>query len=75
MKFKITIDIPEETLLIYQEWLNKEEKKLDINLFDIKQLQEFIGDMIQEQTQWEVLNCKLIDKIDLKEINKIFNQK
>jgi len=70
MKFRITIDIPEETIINYSQ-----SSKEFIDLLNEKNLEEFIRDTVQDQTQWDVESCSLIDKKDLKQIRELFKDK
>ena len=49
MKFRLTIDIPEETIINYQKW-----SKNYVDLLNEETLEEFIRDAVQDQTQWDV---------------------
>ena len=70
MKFKVIIDVPEETIINYQEWA-----KEYTDLLNIANLEEYISDTIQDQTTWEVENSELLDKKDLKKLQEIYRKK
>lgn len=70
MKFRIVIDIPEETIINYQNWA-----KDYTDLLDIGNLEEYIGDSIQDQTRWDVEKCELLDRKDLKKLQEQFRKK
>ena len=70
MKFRITIDVPEETIINYQQWA-----KESVDLLDMANLEEYIGDVVQDQTQWEVEKCILLDKKELKKLEEVFRKK
>jgi hypothetical protein len=70
MRFNIIIDIPEETVINYQKWAKKYS-----DLLDKDNLEQFILDTVQDQTQWDVLKCELLDKKDLKILRDFFQTK
>ena len=70
MRFRITIDVPEETIINYQQWA-----KGSVDLLDMANLEEYIGDVVQDQTQWEVEKSDLLDKKDLKKLQEIYRIK
>lgn len=75
MRFKVIIDVPDETISNYQDWTQKHEENLHIDLFDITELQNLIKDMIEEQTSWDIENCELIDKNGLERLKAAFKKK
>ena len=70
MKFRMTIDVPEETIINYQTWAKDYS-----DLFDVKVLEDFIKDTIEDQTRWEVETCSLIDKKELKSLKEFLQKK
>ncbi len=65
MKFRLIIDIPEETIINYQKW-----SKSFVDLLDEPLLEEFIRDSVQDQTKWDVEKCTLIDKKDFNKLKE-----
>ena len=65
MKFRLVIDVPEETILNYQRWA-----KDYTDLFNELNLEEFIKDTVQDQTQWDVEQCSLLDKKEFNQLKK-----
>ena len=66
MKFRLIIDVPEETVANYQ----KESKPYIDLLNNYKNLEDFIKSIIEDQTTWEVEDLSLLDK---KEFNKLLD--
>ena len=69
MKFRLVIDVPEETILNYQRWARDYT-----DLFDELNLEEFIKDTVQDQTQWDVEQCSLLDKKEFNQLKKVFKK-
>ena len=69
MKFQLVIDVPEETILNYQRWARDYT-----DLFDELNLEEFIKDTVQDQTQWDVEQCSLLDKKEFNQLKKVFKK-
>lgn len=72
MKFNIVIDVPEETILSYHLWTQKYEKNLHLDILGEQELESIIKDIVEEQTQWEVDKCQLLDKDDLISLKEAF---
>lgn len=70
MKFRLTIDIPEETIINYQKW-----SKNYVDLLNEETLEEFIRDAVQDQTQWDVEKCTLIDKKEFRKLKEFLLEK
>lgn len=69
MKFRLIIDIPEETIVNYQNW-----SKDFVDLLDESNLEEFIRDSVQDQTQWDVEKCTLLDKKDFNKLREFLKK-
>lgn len=68
MKFRLTIDVPEETIMNYQ----KESKNYVDIITNTKNLEEFIKSIVEDQITWEVDEILLIDKKEFKKIQEYF---
>ena len=68
MKLKLTIDIPTETIVNYQ----KESLNFVNLLRTMKNLEQFIKSVIEDQTTWEIENITLIDKQEFKKLQEYF---
>ena len=75
MRFRVIIDVPDETISTYHNFTQKHEENLHLNLLNKPELEKLIKDMIEEQTSWDVLNCDLIDVKDLNRLKEHFKQK
>ena len=62
MKFRVIIEVPEEMILNYKQWISKQnEENINFDLEKQKSIELLIKDMIEEQTSWDVKNCELIN--------------
>ena len=68
MKFRLTIEVPEETILNYQ----KESKDYIDIITNTKNLEEFIKSIVEDQITWEVEEILLIDKKEFKKLQEYF---
>lgn len=75
MRFNIIIDVPEETILNYQDWTQKHEENLHLDFFDRIELENLIKDMVEEQTSWDIEKCELLDKKELEKVRSQFKRK
>lgn len=61
MKFKVFLEVPDETIENYKQWiLQNNEKNININLNNTNAIELMIKDMLEEQTRWEIESCHLI---------------
>ena len=75
MRFKVIIDVPDETIATYHEWTKEHEQNLPLDVLEKSQLEDLIQDMIEEQTSWDVETCKLVDEMDLDRLKEWFKGK
>ena len=68
MKFRLTIDVPEETIMNYQ----KESKDYIDIITNTKNLEEFIKSIVEDQITWEEEEILLIDKKEFKKLQEYF---
>jgi hypothetical protein len=62
MKFNIIIDVPDEMILTYKEFIVKnKEQNLKLDLEDKDTIESLLKDMLEEMTTWDVEKCTLLD--------------
>lgn len=68
MKFRLIIDVPEETVISYQ----KESKPYVDLINNYNNLENFIKSIIEDQTTWEVDELTLFDKKEFKKLQEFY---
>lgn len=57
MRFNLTIDVPDETIALWQQIFAAEDKECS----DLEQLVGLVQDIVADQTGWDVLDCTPLD--------------